>query len=124
METAFKVIEPAGHVVKDSTTCVVNKLCKRKTSKYAVQTTTPATNPLTSTTASLTTSSASSHPPQEGSDNPRSTPEQPRVLRLVLASFSLHSHTNKGFVSKRLHSVLSLARCIIMVIIFWNFTMF
>lgn len=32
----------------------------------------------------------SSHAPQTGSENPTSTPEKPRVLPLVLASFFLH----------------------------------
>ena len=70
METAFKVLESAGLAVRDSNTCVGNKLCKRKTSKYPDQTTTPATNPLTSTTASLTTSSASSHPHRRDQTTP------------------------------------------------------
>ena len=56
------------------------KLCQNKISKSAGQITTPSTNALISTTTPLPMSFTSSHPRLEGSDNPRSTLEQSRVL--------------------------------------------
>ena len=55
------------------------------------QVTTTLANPLTSTTTPPPASSTSLHTPQERSENPRSTLEQPHVLPLVLASFTLHN---------------------------------
>lgn len=65
------------------------KICQRKTSDFAGQTAAPSTNPLIPTATFPPKSSTSSHPPQAGSDNPTSTPKYRRVLRMVLASFTL-----------------------------------
>ena len=47
-------------------------------------------NPLTSATKSPLTLLTNLHSPQNGLDNPTSTPEQPCVLPVVLANFTLH----------------------------------
>ena len=53
------------------------------------QTTNSLMNPLTLATISFMTSSTNSHSPQNGLDNPTSAPEQPRVLPLVLANYTV-----------------------------------
>ena len=66
------------------------KFCQRKSSDLADQTTKSSTNPLTSTLTSPPTLPTNSHSPQNGFDNPTPALDQPHVLPLVLASFTLH----------------------------------
>lgn len=66
------------------------KFSQRKTPNSADQTNNSLINSLTLTAASPLTSLKNLHSPQNGLDDPTPTPEQTRVLPLLLASFTLN----------------------------------